>query len=104
MAQHPSLKRDSKSIKHRSVWKRFERIKHLTEKGTWKEGDSVFGLTKIRSIKFKVKKEKAAATTAAAGAEGAAAPAAAGAQPAQAAKPAAAKSAAQTSEKGKDKK
>jgi small basic protein (TIGR04137 family) len=78
MGIHPSLNRDSKGAAHRSVWKRFERIKHLLEKGKWKEGDSVFGLQKIKSLKFKVKKEKpqaaeeqaAEAATPAAGGEG----------------------------------
>lgn len=47
----------------------------MAEKGQWKEGDAVFGLPKIKTIRIKIKKEKtekAAETTA----TGTAAPAA----------------------------
>lgn len=57
MSIHPSL-RPSKGKGHRSVFKRFERIKILLEKDKWKEGISVFGLPKVKSIKIRVKKEK----------------------------------------------
>jgi len=60
MTQHPSLRSTEKSKQHRSVLKRFERLKHLIEKGEWEEGKSIFGLPKIKIIKFKIKKEKAA--------------------------------------------
>lgn len=59
MSIHPSL-RPSKGKGHRSVFKRFERLKMLLEKDKWHEGESVFGLPKVKSIKIKVKKEKAA--------------------------------------------
>ncbi len=59
MSIHPSL-RPSKGRGHRSVFKRFERIKMLSEKDKWREGESVFGLPKVKSIKIRVKKEKAA--------------------------------------------
>lgn len=59
MSIHPSL-RPSKGKGHRSVFKRFERIKMLSEKDKWHEGESIFGLPKVKSIKIKVKKEKAA--------------------------------------------
>jgi len=63
MAQHPSLRSSSKSKQHRSVLKRFEKIEVLKKKGLWKEGeDSVFGLPKVKVVRFKVKKEKAAET------------------------------------------
>ncbi len=82
MSIHPSL-RPSKGKGHRSVFKRFERIKMLAEKDKWKEEESVFGLPKVKSLKIKVKKEKteakAAEGAAAAGAAPAAAPAAAAA-------------------------
>lgn len=55
---HSSLKAGAKSKQHRSVLKRIERLMHLIKKDEWKEGDSVFGLPKIKIIKFKVKKEK----------------------------------------------
>lgn len=86
MSIHPSL-RPSKGKGHRSVFKRFERIKMLSEKDKWKEEESVFGLPKVKSIKIKVKKEKSEAKVAA---EGAAAAPAAGSAPAAGAKPAAA--------------
>ncbi len=72
MSIHPSLSTVSKSKQHRSVLKRFERIAILEKQDRWKEGGSVFGLPKVKSIKVKVKKEKAQAG---------AAPAAAGAAP-----------------------
>ncbi len=60
MAQHPSLRSSSKSKQHRSVLKRFEKIEALKKKGLWKEDeDSVFGLPKVKVVRFKVKKEKA---------------------------------------------
>jgi len=78
MSIHPSL-RPSKGKGHRSVFKRFERIKMLAEKDKWKEEESVFGLPKVKSLKIKVKKEKteakAAEGVAAAGTTPAAAPA-----------------------------
>ena len=60
MTQHPSLRSKEKSKQHRSVLKRFERVKELKEKEKWEEGDSVFGLPKLKILKFKLKKEKAA--------------------------------------------
>jgi small basic protein (TIGR04137 family) len=70
MSIHPSL-RPSKGRGHRSVFKRFERIKMLADKDKWKEEDSVFGLPKVKSLKVRVKKEKSEAKVAA---EGGAAP------------------------------
>ncbi len=74
MSIHPSLSASKKDKKVRSVLKRTERIRMMLEKGQWKEGDDVYGLPKIKTIRIKIKKEKAekAETTA----EGAAAPAA----------------------------
>ncbi|MFA5362539.1 MAG: small basic protein [Candidatus Omnitrophota bacterium] len=72
MAIHPSLNFSEKDQKQRSVLKRIERIKHMIEKNEWKEGDKIFGLPKIKSVRIKIKKEKvekaadAAATGAAA--------------------------------------
>ncbi len=71
--------------------KRYEKLKILKDKEKWDEKDSVFGLAKVKVIKFKIKKEKAAAAEgaeAAAGAETAAAPAAKTAGAAKAAAPA----------------
>ena len=49
-----------KNKKQKSVLKRAERLKLMLEKGTWHEGDSVFGLPKIKTVRLKIKKEKAA--------------------------------------------
>jgi len=79
MSQHPSLRGFDKNKKHRSVLKRYERISLLKEKEKWTEEDSVYGLPKVKIVKFKIKKEKAAAaegTEAETPAAGAAAPAA----------------------------
>ncbi|MDD5130846.1 MAG: small basic protein [Candidatus Omnitrophica bacterium] len=89
MSIHPSLTISEKDKKTRSVLKRIERIRQMQEKGDWKQGDSVYGLPKIKTLRIKIKKEKVekAATTE----EGA--PAASGAKDAKAAPKAAAKAA-----------
>ena len=77
MSIHPSLAISEKGKKQRSVLKRSERLRMMLEKGEWKEGDSVYGLPKIKTVRIKIKKEKvekAAATVV----EGAAAPGAPG--------------------------
>ncbi|MCX5669327.1 MAG: small basic protein [Candidatus Omnitrophica bacterium] len=70
MSIHPSLTISEKDKKARSVLKRIERIRQMQEKGNWKQGDSVYGLPKIKSLRIKIKKEKVekAATTTEAGA------------------------------------
>ena len=79
MTQHPSLKAGQESSKFRSVLKRFEKIKELAGKEKWnEEKDSVYRLPKVKRIKFKIKKVKAAEEEAVP-VEGAAAEAAAGA-------------------------
>ena len=75
MSQHPSLRSSDKDSKNRSVLKRYERVKILKDKEKWSDEKSVFGLPKVKVVKFKIKKEKAAAA-AVEGAEGVAAPAA----------------------------
>jgi hypothetical protein len=68
------------------VLKRYERVKMLKEKEKWSDEESVYGLPKVKIVKFKIKKEKAVAAE---GAEGvAAAPGAEGAAPAAGATPA----------------
>ena len=79
MSIHSSL-RASGNNKHRSVLKRYERLKMLKDKSLWSEEKSPLGIPKVKMLRVKVKKEKAAAPT-----EGAAAPGAAPA-PATAAK------------------
>jgi small basic protein (TIGR04137 family) len=49
MSQHPSLKTKGKVTKKRSVYKRFERIDALKAQGSWKDGESVFGLRKTKT-------------------------------------------------------
>ena len=78
MSQHPSLRSSDKGRQHRSVLKRFEKLRILKDKEKWDEKDSVFGLAKVKVIKFKIKKEKAVAAEG----EEAAAPGAAAAAPA----------------------
>lgn len=63
MSQHPSLLGSQKGKRHRSVLKRYEKLKHLIEKDKWTEESSIYSLPKVKSVKFKVKKEKTAATT-----------------------------------------
>jgi len=81
MSIHPSLTISEKDKKARSVLKRTERIRQMHEKGTWKEGDAVYGLPKIKSLKIKIKKEKVEkAVEATAATEAGATPAAEGAK------------------------
>lgn len=76
MSIHPSLSSGSKTKRHRSVLKRFEKLRVLLEKGKWQLGDDVFGLPKVKLLKIKFKKEKVAEKEE--GAAAAAAPAAEG--------------------------
>ncbi len=75
MSIHPSLKLSQKNKKQRSVLKRTERLRIMLEKDQWKPGDEVFGLPKIRTLRIKIKKEKAAKKVEAAAATEGAAPA-----------------------------
>ena len=50
MTQHSSLRKGSILKTKRSVWKRFERIDALKKKGKWKEGNSVYGLVKTKTV------------------------------------------------------
>ena len=83
MSQHPSLRSSDKGRQHRSVLKRYEKLKILKDKEKWDDKESVFGLAKVKVIKFTIKKEKAAAAEGAEGAEGLAAPAAGTGGPAE---------------------
>jgi len=60
MSIHPSLGAAVKGKQTKSVLKRTERIKYLMSKGLWKEDSKVFGLPKIKAVRIKIKKEKAA--------------------------------------------
>ena len=72
MSIHPSLKLSQKNKKQRSVLKRTERLRIMLEKDQWKPGDEVCGLPKIKTLRIKIKKEKAAEKVEAATTEGAA--------------------------------
>ncbi len=89
MSIHSTLKIAAKGAQQRSVLTRIERIKNLMEKGLWSEGENVTGLPKLKILRVKFKKEKAAEKPAAEGqaaatgaaAQASAAPAAPGAEP-----------------------
>ncbi len=87
MSLHRSLAVKSALSRSRNVFSRAERLEKLEKEGRWKEGESVFGLPKVKTrLKTrKVKKEKK--VEAVPGAEGAA-PAAGAAAAAPAAAPA----------------
>ena len=68
MSIHSSLRTSGKGRKHRSVLKRFERLKMLKEKGLWEETKTVLGIPKVKMQKLKIKKDKPAAGSAVAGA------------------------------------
>ena len=91
MTQHSSLKGGRKGKRHRSVLKRFERIKILEDKKEWTENNSIFGLPKVKTVRIRIKKEKAASEaapgTATPTAPTAAAPTAPGKAPAAPGKP-----------------
>ena len=70
MSVHPSLSSKSKGKRNRSVLKRFERLKEMLEKEKWKPTDPVFGLPKLKILRWKAKKAKKAAEAAAAAGEG----------------------------------
>jgi small basic protein (TIGR04137 family) len=76
MSIHPSLGAAVKGKQQKSVLKRTERIKHMMAKGLWKEDSKAFGMPKIKAVRIKIKKEKAAEKPAEEGAVAAAAPAA----------------------------
>lgn len=59
MSIHSSLSLSRKDKKQRSVLKRIERLRIMMDKNQWKEGDIVCGLPKIKTIRIKIKKEKA---------------------------------------------
>lgn len=86
MSIHPSLGAAVKGKQAKSVLKRSEKIKYLMNKGLWKEDTKVFGLPKIKAVRIKIKKEKAAEKPAEEGAAGTAPAAGAAADKAKAAK------------------
>ena len=85
MSIHRSLATAGKLKRHRNVLTRSERLDILKKDERWKEGQSIFGLPKVRNIMAKAKKKEKEATDAAAPVAGAAAGAAAPAKDAKAA-------------------
>ena len=81
MSIHSSFKTADTMKRHRSVLSRLERIKFLSQKGTLSlEESSFLGLPKVKHLKIRIKKEKAAAAPGTAEvAAGATTPAAGGA-------------------------
>lgn len=59
MSQHRSLKSSKVGKGQRTVLKRYERFFTLKEKGVLKNGDSIFGMPKLKIVRTKIKKEKA---------------------------------------------
>jgi small basic protein (TIGR04137 family) len=102
MTMDKSLKIRAGLARARSVLNRAERIQRLTAADRWKEGDSPFGLAKVRVFKLEMKKKKKKKEEEE-GAEGAAAPAAAAAPVAEAGKKEAGKKDAGKKEAGKKK-
>jgi len=60
MSQHPSLKSSRAGKKLRTVLKRYERFFALKEKGILKDDASIFGMPKLKIVRTKIRKEKAA--------------------------------------------
>ena len=56
MSIHRSLKSKGKLKRHRSVLTRTERLDALKNEERWQDGDSVYGLPKVRVIRVKRKK------------------------------------------------
>lgn len=53
-----SLKIQRGLIKNRNVLTRVERLEQLREEERWRDGDSIFGLPKVRVQKVSLKKKK----------------------------------------------
>ena len=53
-----SLKIQRGLIKNRNVLTRVERLEKLREDERWRDGDSIFGLPKVRVQKVSLKKKK----------------------------------------------
>ena len=59
MSLHPSLRVQKAAGALRSVLKRHERVRYLMAQGLWTDGQSVFGLPKIKQTKMKARKAAA---------------------------------------------
>ncbi len=58
MTMDKSLKRRASLVRARSVLTRAERLERLKQTDRWHEGDSPFGLPKVRVFKLVMKKKK----------------------------------------------
>ncbi len=58
MSIHKSLKSKGKLRRHRNVLTRTEQLDTLKEDERWQDGDSVYGLPKVRVFRTKRKKAK----------------------------------------------
>jgi small basic protein (TIGR04137 family) len=58
MTMDKSLRMRRGLVRSRSVLSRAERLSQLKDAERWKEGDSVFGLPKVRVFKLSIKKKK----------------------------------------------
>jgi len=58
MTMDKRLRVRSALVRNRSVLTRAERLEKLQEQERWHEGDSVFGLPKVRVRKLQLKKKK----------------------------------------------
>ncbi len=83
MTMDKSLRVRQGMIRARSVLTRDERIQRLKEADRWQEGESPFGLPKVRVYKLAMKKKKKKKKEEEEGAEGAAEGTAAKAAPAK---------------------
>ena len=69
MSIHTSLRTKTNAAGSlRNVMKRYERVRHLMTDGRWRDGQSVFGLPKIKQVKMKARKASSKEKEAAAGA------------------------------------
>ena len=57
MSIHSSLKRNKGAGQASSVLKRLQKILLLMKDGKWQEGDAVYGLPKVKIVKYKIKKK-----------------------------------------------
>jgi small basic protein (TIGR04137 family) len=67
---HKSLRVKSRLVRRRNVLSREERIERLAKEERWKEGNSIYGLPKVKVV-VKAPKKRAKAEKAAEAAEGA---------------------------------
>ncbi len=58
MTMDKSLRSRQGLVRSRSVLTRAERIKRLSDSERWSEGESPFGLPKVRVLKMALKKKK----------------------------------------------